>query len=282
MNFPNRFFLIFIFFTFQVNSQSDLLSEIDYDENLDVIATFKGLKIVNFESTKILAVKQFAFSVSHRFGSVKYGFNNFFGLDDAITRLNFIYGINDYSNLSISRTTFKKTYDLGYKSRLISQSETYPITVVFYFSATLDSSLEEENYPNLKFSNRIGYFNQLMISRKFNDKFSVLVSPVFFHENLVTFADQQNSQFGTVVGARFMLTKRVSINFDYGYHLNKSQTSFFKNPLGIGIDIETGGHVFQLLFSNSQSMNAINLMTSSSGDWREGDVFFGFNLYRTF
>ena len=282
MNFPDRFFLIFIFFTLQVNSQSDLLSEIDYEENLDIIATFKGLKIVNFESTKILSAKQFAFSVSHRFGSVKYGFNNFFGLDDAITRLNFIYGINDYSNLSISRTTFKKTYDLGYKSKLISQSESYPITVVFYFSATLDSSLEKENYPNLKFSNRIGYFNQLMISRKFNDKFSVLVSPVFFHENLVTFADQQNSQFGAVVGARFMLTKRASINFDYGYHLNRSQTSFFKNPLGIGIDIETGGHVFQLLFSNSQSMNAINLMTSSSGDWKEGDVFFGFNLYRTF
>ena len=282
MNFHYRFFLIFIFFTFQVNSQSDLFSEIDYEENLDIIATFKGLKIVNFESTKILAAKQFAFSVSHRFGSIKYGFNNFFGLDDAITRLNFIYGINDYSNLSISRTTFKKTYDLGYKSKLISQSESYPITVVFYFSATLDSSLDEENYPTLKFSNRIGYFNQLMISRKFNDKFSVLVSPVFFHENLVTFADQQNSQFGAVVGARFMLTKRTSINFDYGYHLNKSKASFFKNPLGIGIDIETGGHVFQLLFSNSQSMNAINLMTSSSGDWTVGDVFFGFNLYRTF
>jgi len=73
---------------------------------------------------------------------------------------------------------------------------------------------------------KIDWKKELLESGKFNDKFSVLVSPVFFHENLVTFADQQNSQFGAVVGARFMLTKRTSINFDYGYHLNKSKTSF--------------------------------------------------------
>lgn len=143
MKSPSLLFLISIFFTFFSYAQSDLLDEIDYNSNLEVIASFKSLKVVNFESTKLVSEKEFTFSVSHRFGSIKYGFENFFGLDDAVTRLNFIYGLNSFTNLSFSRTSYKKIYDIGFKSRLLPQTEIFPFTLVFYSSITLDSSLEK-------------------------------------------------------------------------------------------------------------------------------------------
>ena len=104
--------LIFFVFTNIFFSQTDLLNEIDFDQKKEVTSVFKSLKVVNFESTKLISSGEFTFSVSHRFGSIKYGFENFFGLDDAITRLNFIYGLNEYSNLSISRSSYNKTFDL--------------------------------------------------------------------------------------------------------------------------------------------------------------------------
>ena len=94
------FFLSVLFFPQLFIAQSELLDEINYDVRQEVIASFKGLKVVNFESTKLVSEKEFTFSVSHRFGSIKYGFDNFFGLDEAVTRLNFIYGLNSFTNVS--------------------------------------------------------------------------------------------------------------------------------------------------------------------------------------
>jgi predicted porin len=146
----------------------------------------------------------------------------------------------------------------------------------------LDSSLEKEVYPTLTFSNRMGYFNQLIISKKFKNALSLLFSPIIFYENTVVFDQQENTQYALSLGGRYKVSKRTSINIDYGYHFNRADASIFNNPLGIGVDIETGGHVFQLLFSNSQPMNSINAMTAAAGDWSDGDVYFGFNLFRTF
>jgi hypothetical protein len=131
--------LIFFVFTNIFFSQTDLLNEIDFDQDIEVSSVFKSLKVVNFESTKLISSGEFAFSVSHRFGSIKYGFENFFGLDDAITRLNFIYGLNDYSNLSISRSSYNKTFDVALKVRLIAQNNEFPFTLVLYSSLTIDS-----------------------------------------------------------------------------------------------------------------------------------------------
>lgn len=282
MSFYLRISFLFFVFTNLSFSQTDLLDEIDFDQDNEVSSVFKSLKVVNFESTKLISSGEFAFSVSHRFGSIMYGFQNFFGLDDAITRLNFIYGLNDYSNFSFSRSSYNKTYDIAYKARLISQNNEFPFTLVLYSSLTIDSSIEKEIYPKMSFNNRLGYFTQFIISRKINKNLSALISPSFFHENLVIYDNQNNSQYGVILGSRYKISKRTSFNIDYGYHFNRSSNSIFENPLGIGIDIETGGHVFQLLFSNSQSMNSINLMSASTGNWSEGNIFFGFNLFRTF
>ncbi len=265
-------------------SQDDLLEEIDTEaEDNFVTAAFKGLKIVNFESTKLVAKKELTFVVAHRFGSLENGIDTFFGLDDAVTRLNFIYGLSDAINISFSRSSFQKIYESAIKYRLIKQKENGSLfTVVGYNSILINTALDKANFPKLEFTDRIGYTTQVLISRKINSNLSLQLAPTYFHDNFVLDNNQDNSQFVLGLGGRYKLTKRWSINTDYGWHLNRSSTNPFKNPFSIGFDLETGGHVFQLHFTNAQAMNANGFLGQATGDWSDGDVYFGFNLSRRF
>ncbi|AUP80821.1 DUF5777 family beta-barrel protein [Flavivirga eckloniae] len=277
--------LTFFCLPFLMFSQEDLLNEIDTGEtgSQQATAAFKGLKIVNFESTKLVAEKELTLVVSHRFGSLKDGIDTFFGLDEAVTRLNFVYGISDAINIGVSRSSFLKIYEASLKYRLLSQEENgFPFTVVGFNSILVNTALDKEDLPLLEFVDRLGYTAQLLISRKINTNFSVELAPTFFHDNYVSVNEQDNSQFALGFGGRYKLGKRWSVNADYGWHLNRADNSPFKNPLSIGIDVETGGHVFQMHFSNAQAMNANGFLSQAGGDWGDGDIFFGFNLSRRF
>ena len=280
--FLNTTLLIFSLFLYP---QEDLLSEID-NENQDAayeIAIFKGLKVINFESTKLVANKGFSFIVSHRFGTVKDGFQNLFGLDQAVTHLNFVYGISENVNISASRSSNQKIYELGSKIRLVKQRKgENPFNIVVYSSVLANTGLDKDNLPNLDFKHRLSYVAQLLVSRKINSKLSFILSPTFFHDNYISNDYQNNSQYGIGFGGRYKIAKRWSLNTEYGVHLNRSDNSLYNNPFSIGVDIETGGHVFQLHFTNSQSMNTNGVFGTSTGDWTEGDVYFGFNLARSF
>ena len=268
-----------------IYSQEDLLAEIDTDSvvNQEANAVFKALKIVNFESTKLISKKQFVFMVAHRFGSIENGFDSFFGLDDAVTRLNFIYGISDGINISASRSSFQKIYETSIKYRLLNQKENgFPFTIVGYNSLLINTALEKDNLPKLEFKHRLGYTAQVLISRKVNTNLSLELAPTFFHDNYVAINDQDNSQYALGLGGRYKLGKRWSLNMDYGWHLNRSSDSPFKNPLSIGVDLETGGHVFQMHFTNAQAMNTNGFLGQATGDWGDGDIYFGFNLTRVF
>ncbi|MGB1370108.1 MAG: DUF5777 family beta-barrel protein [Flavobacteriaceae bacterium] len=281
-----KFKLLFFTFCFFAISfaQDDLVSEIDIDSSVgtEVSSVFKGLKIINFESTKLVAKGGFYFVVSHRFGSVKNGFKNFFGLDEAVTHLNFIYGLTDNINISASRSSNQKIYEVASKFRLINQCQNFPFTVVGYTSVLANTALSTDNLPKLEFSHRLSYVAQLLISRKVNEKLSLQVSPSFFHDNYVANDDQENSQYALVFGGRYKLGKRWSFNLEYGAHLNRAKNSLYNNPLSVGFDLETGGHVFQLHFTNSQFMNTNTALGNSTGDWTDGDFYFGFNISRSF
>ena len=280
--FLNTTLLIFSLFLYP---QEDLLSEID-NGNQDAayeIAIFKGLKVINFESTKLVANKGFSFIVSHRFGTVKDGFQNLFGLDQAVTHLNFVYGISENVNISASRSSNQKIYELGSKIRLVKQRKgENPFNIVVYSSVLANTGLDKDNLPKLDFKHRLSYVAQLLVSRKINSKLSFILSPTFFHDNYISNDYQNNSQYGIGFGGRYKIGKRWSLNTEYGVHLNRSNNSLYNNPFSIGVDIETGGHVFQLHFTNSQSMNTNGVFGTSTGDWTEGDVYFGFNLARSF
>ena len=282
-------------FPLLMNAQDDLLSEIDTTAtDVTVESAFKSLKIVNLESTKLAAKGDFYFIVAHRFGFIDKGFDDFFGLDNANTQLKFLYGVNDWLTVHIGRSGFQETYDLAAKYRMYSQKENgFPVTIVGFNSVAINSELKEEDYPNLKFENRLSYVAQVLISRKFSDKLSLEIAPSVFHENtlrdildennaVILPNPQDNTQFAVGLGGRYKLTSRWSVNVDYAAHLNRASQSNYKNPLSIGVDLETGGHVFQMHFTNAQAMHETGYLGQTVGDWSKGEIAFGFNLVRVF
>lgn len=280
-------FLILFCFSLLSFSQDDLLNELETEVDTAGVeyttASFKGLKIVNFESTKLVAKNEFTFVVAHRFGSVEDGFDSFFGLDDAVTRLNFIFGVSDGLNIGVSRSSFQKIYETSVKYRLVRQEKNgFPFSIVGFNSILVNTGLSKDNLPLIEFKHRLGYTAQLLIARKVNTNLSFELAPTFFHDNYVQVDEQDNSQLALGMGGRYKLGKRWSLNLDYGLHLNRADSSPFKNPLSIGIDLETGGHVFQMHFSNAQGMNTNTFLGQATGDWSDGDFYFGFNLSRVF
>lgn len=288
-------FLILLFLPISLFAQDDLLSDIDTVEtNVKVEAAFKSLKIINLESTKLASKGDFYFVVAHRFDYFKNGFDDFFGLDNANTQLKFLYGVNDWLTVHVARSGFQETYDLAVKYRLKSQiKDGFPFTIVGFNSIAVNTELKDEDYPNMKFENRLSYVTQLLISRKFSDKLSLQIAPSYFHEN--TLRDildednqailpnpQDNSQFAIGVGGRYKLTSRWSVNVDYAAHLNRASQSIYRNPLSIGVDLETGGHVFQMHFTNARAMHESGFLGQTTGDWSDGEIAFGFNLVRVF
>ena len=264
-------------------AQEDLLKDVDTasSQKSKVESAFKALKIVNIESTKLASKGDLYFIVAHRFGSLKDGFEGAYGLDNAVTQLKFVYGLNDWFTVSAARSEL--AYDFSGKYLLKSQETNgFPIAVAGFTSIGFNNTLKENSYPNMKFENRLIYVAQLLVSRKFNNKLSLELAPTFFHENFVIDDNQDNSQFALGMGGRYKFAKRWSVNVDYAAHLNRSSSSPFKDPLSIGVDLDTGGHVFQMHFSSSQGMHEAGFLGNTTGDWGKGDIFFGFNLLRVF
>ncbi|MBC7847504.1 MAG: hypothetical protein H7Y10_13555 [Flavobacterium sp.] len=277
-----KFLLLLLLFPLASFSQNNLLAGIDTVPTKEkVTSAFKALKIVNLESTKLAAKGDLYFVVAHRFGSIQDGFEGFYGLDNANTQIKFIYGLTDGLQVSGARSEF--AYDFATKYTLFPQiNEGFPVTIAGFNSLSINNTLKESDYPKLKFQNRFTYVAQLLISRKFNEKLSLEFAPTFFHENFVQNESQSNTQYALGFGGRYKFAKRWSLNIDYAAHLNRASNSFYNNPLSIGFDLETGGHVFQMHFTNSQGIDEAGYLARTTGDWAKGDVFFGFNLARVF
>lgn len=263
-------------------SQDDLLNSLDTNQTPEnyTTATFKALQLVTLQTTKMPAKKEFYFVVSHRFGSVEDGLDSFFGLDNATTKLGGIYGITDWLAVNLSRHTLNKMYETGIKYRMMRQGNDFPIDIVGYSVAAINTFLEKKQFPGLEFKHRIAYVQQVLISRKINEKLSLELVPSFVHKNLYNPDIEKDNQFSFGGGGRYKITKRLSVNLEYMYNFDKPK--FYTNPLSVGLDVETGGHVFQLIFTNSQAMSESGYLTNASGEWGKGNFFFGFNLYRVF
>lgn len=281
---------VFVFFvTGFTSAQDDLLSQLDSvksDKKQIEMAAFKGLQICNIQSTKMAAKGEWYMLVSHRFGDLTEGTQNFFGLDNALTKIGGIYGVTNWLTVSASRHTYNKTYELAVKYKLANQEiDGFPLTIVGYNTMDINSALKKDAFlPGLNFNHRLAFTSQLLVSRKFNELFSLQLSPIFVHKNLYDAILEQENTFLLGSGARYKLSKRLSLNLEYAARLSMPEgfTSSYSNPLTLGLDIETGGHVFQLVLSNSQPMNDVTLYTNAQGDWNGGMIYFGFNMYRVF
>jgi hypothetical protein len=288
MKIKNFLAFALVFFAIgQAVAQDDLLSQLDIKSDKKEIApaAFKGLQICNMQSTKLPVKGEFYFLVSHRFGDLTNGMNNFFGLDAALTKLGGIYGVTNWLSLGLSRQTYQKTYELAAKYKLANQMiDGFPVTIVGYNTMDIRSDLKTDLYPDLKANDRFAYTTQLIISRKFSEDFSFQVAPIFVHKNLYDELSDQKNTYLLGTGARYKLSKRLSVNLDYAARLNlpEAYDYTYHNPISLGLDIETGGHVFQLVLSNNQTMNDVAYYTMASGIKSGKGIFFGFNMYRVF
>ena len=267
-------------------AQDDLLKELEADKpkKKDIeLSAFKGMQICTMQSTKMAAKGEFYFLISHRFGDLTNGLDNFFGLDNALTKIGGLYGVTNGLTLGFSRQTYHKIYELTAKYKFINQEvDGFPFTIVGFNTLDINSELKTALYPDLKFNNRLAFTTQLPISRKFSESFSLQINPIYVHKNLYDIATEKKDQVLLGIGGRYKLTKRLSLNAEYARLLGKVSDKIYNDPLTVGLDIETGGHVFQLVFSNSQPMNDVSYFTNGTGNWASKGIYFGFNVYRVF
>lgn len=249
-----------------------------------VTATFKSSRIVNGQSTELVKPKHLEFRISHRFGSIRGGLYEFFGLDNAVTRLALEYGINDRMMIGLGRSSYLKTVDGFYKVKLLRQKEHgMPITAAFFTSATI--STLKNNTPNYRFDSRLNYTFQLLLASKISESISLQLSPTLVHRNLVPSKTYPNDLFAIGIGGRAKISRRVSINIEYYYRvLSKEYRAIdpYHNSLSVGFDIDTGGHIFSLHFTNSRPQQEPGFIGETSQDWLKGDFSFGFNITRQF
>jgi len=284
-----KLFISLAFFLSVINyasAQDDLLKELDTvkskEKQVETLG-FKGLQICNMQSTKMTAKGGWYVLISHRFGDLTQGLDNFFGLDDAYTKLGAIYGVTNWLSVGASRQTNNKIYELTAKYRLKNQeTDGFPVTIVGYNTMDINTNLSTDIYPELEFNNRLAYSTQLLISRKFTDKFSAELAPIYIHKNLYDQTTEREDQFVVAMGGRYKLTKRLSVNLEYAPRINAPENTVYHDLLSMGLDIETGGHIFQLVFSNCQTMNDVYVFSNATGKWNGGSLYFGFNLYRVF
>ncbi len=252
-----------------------------------VVNAFKSPRVINAHSMEMLDAGALDFRILHRFGKINQGFYDMFGLDNASMRMGFDYGIMPNLTVGIGRSTSRKELDGFVKYRLLWQSrgsKSVPVSVVLVGGLTHNglkepfASLEIE--PN--FARRTAYYTQAIVGRKFSEKFSAQLVPTWLHRNIVENELESNDMLALGMGLRYKFVKRVALVVDYYYAFNRFPDDPTYNPTSIGFDIDTGGHVFQLHFSNAVGMNERAFLTDANGSWLNGEIQFGFNLSRVF
>jgi hypothetical protein len=266
--------------------EPDLLKLVDSSKPAReyVTGAFKSSRVINGHSVEMIGKGVLDVRILHRFGPVNNGIKELFGLDQASMRMGLDYGITTNLTAGIGRTSYNKELDGFIKYRVLRQSTGaggFPFSIVWVSGITLNTQewvdTDRKNY----FSSRIGYYHEVIIGRKFSSALSLQLSPIWAHRNLVVTAGDHNNTFALGIGGRIKFSKRMAFVADYHPVLAGRQTGT-KDPLSLGIDIETGGHVFQLHFSNSAGMNEKEFITNTTDDFWKGDIRFGFNLSRVF
>jgi len=269
----------------RVQSAESVLSTDDSLKTTYIDEAFLSTRIINGHSVKNLKKQLLEFRVSHRFGQVNEGVDQFFGLDHGTVHLSLEYGLKDWLEAGIGRSSFEKTVDGFIKAGLLRQStgvRNMPVHIS-YLASTEWITLDDPS--KTCFSSRLSFIHQLLIAVKFNDKFSAQLSPTFIHRNVVPNKLYKNDLLSLGAGARYKITKWVALTIEYFYLHRPDAGSLpnrYYNPFSVGIDIDTGGHVFQIMLTNSQAMREGGFIGKTTGKWGDGGIHLGFNISRLF
>lgn len=278
------FFLSGILFAAQLSAQS-LLNDIkdSVPVNEKVTGAFKSTRVINAHSVEMLHKGNLDFRIMHRFGFISTGIKQLYGLDNASMRISFDYGLTDNTTIGFGRSTFRKELDLFIKQRILQQSTGEKAIPFSLLIAVGGLAWTEQSFAAIQpsFGDRASYYMQLIAGRKFSSKFSLQISPIVVHSGTPVTVGDDKTIFAMGGGARFKFNKRMAVTLDY-HHPFGTLSAGSTDPLSAGVDIETGGHVFQLQFSNATGMNERAYITQTSGHFFKGDIRFGFNLSRIF
>lgn len=274
-----------------LKAQDDLLNSLETDNKPSpVYATFKSTRVINLQSNETMKAKHLDFRIQHRFNTIGNGAYDFFGLDGAVLRLGFEYGLTDKWMVGVGRSTVGKTYDIFTKYKLIEQQKNgHPIGIDLFGGTAINTLEWADPTRNNYFSSRLSYCAQVIFTRKFNDYFSLLLSPSMVHYNLVADKETPNDIYALGVGMGIKLSRSIRFTAEYVPRLNgrdlPKQTNgdaTYYDSFGFGVDIETGGHVFQLHFTNSQGLIESQFIGRNQNPMNLKELRFGFNLSRTF
>ncbi|MBJ6108997.1 hypothetical protein JAO73_08250 [Hymenobacter sp. BT523] len=276
----------------RAQTENDLLRDLekqttDSTKREAVAATFKGTHIINSQSVETPGEGTLAFLIQHRFGTINSGPYEFFGLDNAVLRLSFEYGVTDRLALGLGRSSQEKTFDGFVKYKALQQStgaHPMPVSVTLFASSAITTLKfnQTANTTERSTASRLDYTYQVLLARKFSPSLSVQLMPTLIHRNYVALEGMQNDVYSIGAGLRQKLTKRLALTADYFYLLPGYVADNYRNALGVGVDIETGGHVFQLHLTNSSGMVEKFFVPQTTGNFFDGDIFFGFTVARNF
>lgn len=277
-------------------NEPDLLSLLGKDETIDyATASFKTSRVINGHSIENTAPGVLDVKISHRFGPVRNGVYDMFGLDGANIRIGADYGITNHLMVGFGRNSLEKMLDGFVKYKILRQctgKRNIPVTLIYLIDAQLRTQKFANETRTNYFSSRLYYTHQVLIGRKFSESFSFQLMPTLIHRNLVATKADKNDVFAIGAAGRIKLTKRVALNAEYYYVPSGQIASLpYHNSLSLGFDIETGGHVFQFHFTNSRDMTYKGFITETGEDWffknsttgkLMGGMRFGFNISRVF
>jgi len=271
--------------TIDLFALQDAQDKKDSKDKTDIVtATFKTTRLINGQSIENVGRGILDVKISHRFGTLNSGAYNLFGLDNATMRMGVDYGITDRLMVGAGRSTYQKQFDAFLKYRIIRQStgKRYMPFSVSYAASIALRTIDDPNATAVKswYTDRLSYTHQLIIASKLNDFTSLQVMPTLIHYNSVPLAKNPNDLISVGVGFRERLSKRVNLTGEYYNQVTQLEGYF--NSLSLGLDIETGGHVFQFHVSNSTGMTDKTFITETTGQWDKGDIHFGFNIARVF
>jgi hypothetical protein len=273
-----------------VFAQDDLMDLLNTNTKSEInytTATFKSTRIMNGHSIERMPPGQLDFRISHRFGRVNSGAYDLWGLDQANIHFSLEYGITKWLMIGIGRGTYEKTFDGFTKFTILRQStgaKEMPVSLSAFTSVAINSlkwtDTERTNY----FSSRLSYVAQVLVARKFSPSLSFQLTPSYVHRNMVTTELDPNDLFALGAGGRMKLTKRISLNAEYYLLANPKDymSQQIYNPFSVGFDLETGGHVFQIILTNSVAMIEKGFIGETTGSWAKGDIHLGFNISRVF
>lgn len=263
----------------------DLVGADSAEDTEYISSAFKSTRVINGQSIEMLGAGSLDFRILHRFGQLKRGIGEMFGLDQSSMRFSFDYAPMNDILIGFGRSSAKKELDSYIKYRILQQSNgerTMPVSVALVSGMTLETlPFADETRPNY-FSSRLAFFNEVLVGSKLSDDISLQLSTLFVHRNLVDMQSTPNDIYALGLGGRVKLTNRIAITLEYHHAFNGMVSGVNRDPFSIGFDLETGGHVFQLHVSNAVGMNERAFITETTNDWLKGEFQFGFNLSRTF